>query len=413
MLKGAAACMETGISEQHAKVFQDVANTAKSIVACRAVGKYATGLIKEGYSSKGFHNKAKSCNWGPMAGFVLADPRFTKDKDEQGQLDKLMEAYQAGSIQVPLYISEARRTWLQTERLFELIEGGEVVQKIRAHKDDLSINFELHRDLTQGLTYGMWIVLYSIADRDRDRERVKAAPKKSEQPAIRSLGAAGPPSDRAQPKTGSLRRPSERPVREENPVFVPTVREDYLVPVMAVRDAHCTVPANDYRSATTGDYDLFAVWPSNEESLVLHMDKRMIETPELEKQIRAASADKHTFKTPKLGEPIFPGRSRSYEHQHQGNLTQRISEVKNLLNSGFMREGYTGGNMVHHSDEGGRPFVKSVDLPVFAVVPNETQPYCLETVEDMRAFIRQRDDYVFMLNKGWRAELGFDRPNHF
>jgi hypothetical protein len=32
------------------------------MIASRAVGKYATGLILEGYASKGFHNKANSCS---------------------------------------------------------------------------------------------------------------------------------------------------------------------------------------------------------------------------------------------------------------------------------------------------------------------------------------------------------------
>jgi hypothetical protein len=78
MLRGIEACIETGIPETHADAFQEVANREKCMIASRAVGKYATGLILEGYSSKGFHNKAKSCNWGPMAGFVLTDARFTK-----------------------------------------------------------------------------------------------------------------------------------------------------------------------------------------------------------------------------------------------------------------------------------------------------------------------------------------------
>jgi hypothetical protein len=51
------------------------------------------------------------------------------------------------------------------------------------------------------------------------------------------------------------------------------------------------------------------------------------------------------------------------------NITPRIRRIRHLLNDGFQRAGYTGGNMVHHSDEGGRPFVGDVDMPVFAVVP--------------------------------------------
>ncbi len=62
--------------------------------------------------------------------------------------------------------------------------------------------------------------------------------------------------------------------------------------------------------------------------------------------------------------------------------------------------------MVHHSDEGGRPFVDSIDLPLFAVVPKEEEPYCLETVQDLREFISTTlKGYAPVFNPGWMEEL--------
>src|SRR5687767_8456368 len=72
------ACQMSGMPIAHARGFQQVANDSRCMIASRSVGKYATTLILEGYASKGFHVKAKSCDWGPMAGFVLSDPRFGK-----------------------------------------------------------------------------------------------------------------------------------------------------------------------------------------------------------------------------------------------------------------------------------------------------------------------------------------------
>lgn len=78
MVRGDRAYELTGIPVRHGEVLQNVPDQTNCMISSRAVGKYATGLILESCASKGFHNKAKSRNWGPMAGFVLADPRFTK-----------------------------------------------------------------------------------------------------------------------------------------------------------------------------------------------------------------------------------------------------------------------------------------------------------------------------------------------
>jgi len=84
MLRGRVAIGETGMPISHGEVFQRVANQTRCVIASRAVGKWATGLLLESYATKGFHNKAKSCPWGPMAGFVMADPRFTKNPGGKG-----------------------------------------------------------------------------------------------------------------------------------------------------------------------------------------------------------------------------------------------------------------------------------------------------------------------------------------
>jgi hypothetical protein len=74
-----AACAKTGFVVQHAAACEDVAQNANSIILFREPGMMAQTLIAEGYSMKGFRIDTKSCNWGPMAGFVCADPNLTKD----------------------------------------------------------------------------------------------------------------------------------------------------------------------------------------------------------------------------------------------------------------------------------------------------------------------------------------------
>lgn len=350
ILRGQAACDKTGIPLLHAQAFQEVADYTKTVIASRAVGIYATGLILEGYASKGFHNKAKSCNWGPMAGFVLDDPRFTKvggtAQGQAGQIDALQHAIEEGATAVPLYISENRRKWLVKKILINFIDFESDANGSRLYYSDAPwgprLNFKLKpergHDRPQGATTDMW----SVWSRSADSQ------------------AVGQPPGNAQ-----------------------------WTRVMAVRDPLCTIPATDYRAATTGDYDLFAAWASNA-------------------QYRPETKDKRWVDRTKLEENFSAGRPTG-EHPHLGNITPRLIKLRFLLNVAFKRRGYTGGDMVHHSDEGGRPSVNDIDLPVFAVVPGQTQCYCLEEVADLREFITVvlGSRYIPVFNPGWMNQLVF------
>ena len=44
----------------------------------RPVGAHCTRLLEESYAAKGFRIDTKSCDWGPMRGFVCVDPRLSK-----------------------------------------------------------------------------------------------------------------------------------------------------------------------------------------------------------------------------------------------------------------------------------------------------------------------------------------------
>jgi hypothetical protein len=344
ILRGQSACDKTGIPAQHADAFQEVADATGTVIASRAVGIYATGLILEGYSSKGFHNKAKSCNWGPMAGFVLDDPRFTKvggtAKGQQEQQEALLHAIDERAVEVPLYISDDRRQWLQKLRLVSLVDRDSDSFLMRAVSPwGLALEFKLVREKPEGASKKMWAVRYRKADRVSAREW----------------------------KGGGE-----------------------WVPVMAMRDPLCTISASDYRAATTGDYDLFAAWARKANYSPDDKDRRMVSHGALESAIRAKSAN-------------------TGEDAHLGNMTPRLRTLRDSLNGAILRRGYTGGNMVHHSDEGGRPFVGDIDLPIFAVVPGRGQCYCLEAVPDLREFITAELNQAFapVFSPGWMKQLVF------
>ena len=345
ILRGKTACAKTGIPSLHAEAFQEVADATGNVISSRAVGIYATGLILEGYASKGFHNKAKSCNWGPMAGFVLDDPRFTKvgdtEKGQQEQKEALLHAIDEHAVEVPLFISDDRRQWLIKHRLMQFIDRESDSYTVRGVSPwGLTLEFKLVREKPEGASEKMWAVLYRKADR---------------QGARALAGGAGA-----------------------------------WTPVMAMRDPLCTISAKDYRAATTGDYDLFALWARSAQYSPDKDDRRMVSHATLEANIKAKSAN-------------------TGEDKHLGNLTPRIRMVRDRLNTAIKRRGYTGGDMIHHSDEGGRPFVGDIDLPVFAVVPGRAQPFALESVPDLREFITAELNRQFapVFSPGWMKQLVF------
>jgi hypothetical protein len=303
------------------------------MIASRAVGKYATGLILEGYSSKGFHNKAKSCNWGPMAGFVLTDARFTKaggtPAGQVSQAEALGKAVAVGATSVDLFISDNRRRWLQTENLIQVT--GMSTERITCRATSpwgLTMGFTLLKERPLAAVMEMWKVCYQSSS------------------------------------TAAV-----------------------MQPVKAVRDPMCSLSATSYLSATTGDYDLFALYAQSKNYSPDGLDKRMVGHAALESNIRAH---------------IDPG-----EDPNLGNITPRIRQIRDALNTAIQRRGYTGGNMIHHSDEGGRPFVVDIDLPVFAVVPNHAEAYGIKNVEDLREFISLTlgAAYVPMFNPRWMKQL--------
>jgi hypothetical protein len=58
--------------------FKRTAEEVRSVILSRVPGPATTELIAAGYDLKGFFIKAKSCDWGPMTGFLCQVPAFNK-----------------------------------------------------------------------------------------------------------------------------------------------------------------------------------------------------------------------------------------------------------------------------------------------------------------------------------------------
>ena len=345
MLRGIPAITRTGMPEEHGQVFQRVADSLQCVIASREVGRWATGLLLESYATTGFHNKAKSCPWGPMAGFVMADPRFTQNPAISGQRGDLQKAVNSGGSEVQLHISDERRMDLEGPLGRITRSGGNINELIYTAQNPSggSMQFALRRTMDVPGANGkiLWAVFYA-----RGEVRLSNDWRSPNQPG-----------------------------------------DGDLLPVMAMVDPACPREVRTtYRAATTGDYDLWAVFPRREEYSRSGADRRMVPGSDRFKQ------GLNTF--------------IASEDPHRGNLTPRIAQIRNAINAGVRERGYRGGDVVHHSDEAGRPMVSNIDFPCIAFVPHE-EPFCVGDVGDLKTFLASlRHQYVLGLNPGWHRQLG-------
>lgn len=357
----------TGIPLSHIAGFQEVADRENCIIMSRAVGIACTTLIEEGYSSKGFHVKAKSCDWGPMSGFVLEDPNLTKRRPEEvgkqeGDLEHAFKDWNAKAT--PLYISENRRSQLERSGVIVRATGGNSKNQI------------------------VWGKQYPGGGSGRNARN-----------ALRSMRFM-----LKYTKGNTLRNaPSQdmwavRYMDENQAVHVGNISDKGAVYAMVNPVRLGGRGAGGVRMAMTGDYDLFSLCvradlyrPGGSDRQGL--DARMVSVRNLERNIKS-------------------GRQDVGEDRHLGNMSIRHQMIRNALNAAFTRRGYAGGNMVHHSDEAGRPFIDDIDMPVFAAVPRQQRPYGIEVLEDLREFWAdwvKTGRYVPFLNPNWMGTLVFGK----
>jgi hypothetical protein len=392
--------------EKHARCFQTVANQLECIIACRSVGKFVGQLLGEGYASKGYHIKAKSCDWGPMAGFVLNDARFGKtsmvspassrsaspassshsgppNMARRGSLP-FSSLERDGSLPSPNMDRRSSLPYLQPERR----QAREILaNQRRAIETAVSSGSASTTLVCISQARKAWLEITNTITTSRlgDNNRhllcsaTSSVGKRMQFILIRSMNSSA---------NGNLLwevyyDPSES-------LLSGTVLDQEtggLKPVLALVD-----PARiglGYRAALTGDYDLWGVFSKVENYDPKGEDRRNI-----------PRSDRFSVSQSEFEEHADP---------NMGNITNRIKDVKSKLNSALRREGgYQGGDLIHHGDEVGRPYVKSVELGFIAFVPHAKEAYFIATINDLKTFSQiNLSKYHFSLNPGWASDLGF------
>ena len=372
---------EIGMPDAHAACFRQVAEMQKCVILVRATGPTCKQLLEQGYDTKGFRIHGKSCNWGPMAGFVLRDPRLNKygmgkaaynrEEHHEALTDTKAGAGWTAST-VPLKIFESRRLWLAREGLLGTVKA---VNPNRydcevAHDTGVRFAYSLLRDPNDANVWGVWL------DNTRNHPHFKQ-------------------------ERGSS-------IAYYHPQF--GQRFETLL-AMTNSEQHRSWPNNDFRNAVTGDYDLFAVWPFVKDYDHLGADRRILGTA------RAWTQRHH----------IEHNLERRFTAGGQGtkigNITNRIYEVSQFLNSkigsvrctddmGVSFPPCPNRMVVWHSDEAARPFVNDVDLPVIAFSPSKNE-YGISAITDFKIFVNEAVGSGIKVNlgEGWVLDKADGKQN--
>lgn len=437
------------------KAFTLTADRVNSVVMSRAPGPAATGLIAAGQDLKGFYIKAKSCNWGPMAGFVCRLPPLNKsgvsgigfnyeenlayvgtaanlgyfysvnEEDNVNKKDRVVSPRR--SAWVPLAISDDRRQWLfapmrpkQSESYLkaELCESETDVIYGVTHSADKTVALEylLVKVKEQG---GPWFLYHgdicylrdgrslSYLDWVPDQKQPTAGPDPQLMPSGPVLPTGAGPGLRGK----SLREcrvkldnfwqkaglPANRGTRAGEWLPIHGIRNPFPVAYEPdARNPGQRVPKEGPGDAVVGDYDLFGVWP-----LSPPLTRELVRYTELGRD-DLVPAPLSLF-VPELGKALavrstvtrniiidcVPGlKERIPEAAGLGNVNSLVTLTAGILNSfafylpmfldryppdlepnPVAEKDTPKPNLAFHGDEGGRPDLWRVEMPVAVFIP--------------------------------------------
>lgn len=395
------ALANEGISEKHATAFINVAKAQNTIIITRTPGKSCLGLLTEGYDAKSFHIKAKSCNWGPMAGFLCLDPLMNKNGLD-GAISNAKENYKSLTVPydptfdatkikadqtisqgntagiIPIRISQARFDGLQKDGKMTILSGTESRFFGTATTTDNKVSFS-YMFKKEGT---LWALFYCLEDAYKINQ--KGIKESHLSDALMKLGATlSTDVEGAKKEKDALFQIYGKLLNKCPESTWETYNGKRYVPVLAMTNpnANYSKPEELYLNAITGDYDLFSVWPQGTSS----QDKRV-------SGMSSQTTDKQ----------IVAGENQSKIGQTVGNISERIYLIGQLINSEMVSLTKQTPNRVFHSDEGGRPFVGSVDLPVAIFTP-DGEGYITSTLKELGNIIDiyAPRGYSIFVNKGW------------
>src|SRR5262245_43653561 len=384
-----------GFPKGHVEAFKGVACRNKSVISSRELNPLCTDLVLEGYAAKGFHIKAKTCDWGPMAGFVPEDYRFTKGKqnpdDQKRDIDK---AFGHDANCVPLFISEERFQKLRQRGLMNVTSQKGHVCEVTASPEGGATNFRFTLVKLMALLPGCETTMWTINYHPQQSSELSGARRV---------------------------KPGEAP------------KWPGLKPVYGMTNPNPEEKLG-VKAAVAGDYDLWCVFPHQSLGGSGIADRLMPLRASLVSGARSGATMQkllNQFGSAEDRLPAKPGQfvsgqaasaklifgspgersklAEQKEDKHLGNISHAIMKIRNELNAACASKA---GNVVQHSDYGGNPFA-TIDFPLIFFVPDAANSFShaealvASNMIELRGILRniERQGYVLKLNPAWSIPL--------
>jgi hypothetical protein len=385
------ACEVTGFVLKHATACDTVASQLNSIILFREPGVMARGLIEENYCMKGFRIDTKSCNWGPMSGFVCVDPRLTKDSIyEARNANWTMEAVSGhiverffGDVKDATWIADVMPIVISNARIAELTAQGVI-----AHRVDQG-HLVGESTATKGDTILPWR-LVPVGNATNNWLRVD-----NEIPSgynVLCVNTSGRTS-----------------FRQRYPKGVEPIMFRGHETILGLINPG--TKSRGFKACVTADYDLFSIWPKvpvRDLMGIGHAINGQLLT--VRGHPDAVSLPGGIARMPAIDDRLQ--HQRHPEHYRFGNVSARVMLVKTMLNSALMgMAGYKGGNAIHHNDEAGNFALAKGTLadclPLIGFMPTHGT-VLIETLLDFKELVifATGADFVPLAKPQWLLEAG-------
>ncbi|MGL1936781.1 MAG: CyaA/EF/ExoY family adenylyl cyclase toxin [Fibrobacterales bacterium] len=420
MLKNATARRRAGITYSNAQMIKKAANYYHSIIMIRCVSGDNISLNKALYETKGYHIKAKSCNFGPMKEFVAANPKFSKLSFSQGgykKQKKLLEnSADCGAGTTELYISWARIKELLADNIISRTEDctPESLKKTEHEPDKKTIAVKatlvntpgkgkVDKSITEIINY-----VYYLSTVDKDHDNPKAMYKVFYAESV-------------------LKKPKELNVLT-NPQFNNNFDQQKSVISLdpdSFNNGNNNV-GNEHLKAVVADYDLFGIWTNIEDDYLKHYSHQLGGREYLLRFARCVPGAGMIYDISNIN------TFSNFEDPEVGNVSANLIKISKAINGIDNIDGaapvdqdiqqvdnayhdYMLRKFIHHNDETGRPGVSEIDLPIYVVIPDEytfsfgreNQLY-IETEEDFFKLFnnyKKRPEFLLELNPGWEDSI--------
>ncbi|MBA3593813.1 MAG: CyaA/EF/ExoY family adenylyl cyclase toxin [Pseudomonadota bacterium] len=330
-----------GFHPSHGLAIQSVANDFERIVISRCATPAGIQLLDEGYSSKGFGIKAKSCDWGPFTGFAMSDIQYSKfgDGNSIAAYNKQKNFFDHARSDTGFQASDAGGRAAQAGLRHSSMAAADVLKLSRARLDYLKRYNVIHFDQV------------------RDGARIEC-----DSPFGRLMFILVDLKTGSSATWGILHRNNFQ--LGEQTVTLADGGQWTLVRGMA-NTAPSGSPLDPHRRCCTGDYDLWGVFPKRNSSVA---STRSLAKHGMDRQLQVFSAampgvsagiksrvgqlQKATMKQAVARTHHVYG---SYtEDREKGNISGLTLHTAREMNRRIRANGYKGGDMFHHNDDLGK-----------------------------------------------------------